>query len=320
MSLKRNGCPCVSCVLPVFNCERYLEEAIESILGQTYPNFELIVIDDGSTDRSGSISDEFAAKEPRIRVIHQKNAGIAAALNAGIALASGEYIARMDGDDVALPTRFERQVDVLEENPAIVLLGCVCHTIDAQGNMWEPALSKSEPLTIAEAQLDSFPPLIHQVCHPSVMVRTAAVRQIGGYKSAYDYAEDYDLYLRIAALGAIGELNEPLLLYRKHASSICGQHWREQVGIVARSEIANTNARRRASGQCELVISDLTFESYVAVRAFRNARWEGRIEPGVLIKATVLALAGALRSDFAVTSAIVLEIARNISATVRHTP
>jgi GT2 family glycosyltransferase len=313
-------CPRISCILPVYNGERYLRTAIQSILGQTYTNLELIIVDDGSTDRSGAIAEEIAATDPRVCVVHQANQGISAALNAAIALSTGKYIARMDANDLALPKRFERQVAILEENADIVLLGCVCDTIGPEDELLEPAAKLSAPLVIGQSQLDSFPPVIHQVWHPSIMVRAEALRQIGGYSVTYEHCEDYDLYLRIARLGAIAELNEPLLLYRKHEASISQRHWREQEAAVALSEVANTNERRRAAGLQELSISKLTLRGYIAIRIFRSQRWEGVAEPGMLIKAILFTLAGVLHSDRAISAVILMEIARNISAWIRNAP
>src|SRR5688572_25740567 len=115
--------PTVSVVMTVYNTERYVREAVESILGQTFRDFEFIIIDDGSTDSAPAILREYADRDPRIRLVSRPNTGIVRAANEGIALARGNYLARMDSDDVALPHRFEKQVRYLNEHPACVLVG-----------------------------------------------------------------------------------------------------------------------------------------------------------------------------------------------------
>src|ERR1051325_1151561 len=109
--------PTVSVLLPVYNAERYLESALQSVLGQTFSDFEVIAVDDGSKDNSKKILERFAANDPRIRVISRPNTGIVGALNDGLAVARGEFIARMDADDVALPGRFQAQLDYLRGHP-----------------------------------------------------------------------------------------------------------------------------------------------------------------------------------------------------------
>src|SRR5207237_7493623 len=115
--------PRVSVLLPVWNGEAFLEQAMESILRQTLSSFELIVIDDGSTDRTAAIADEFASRDDRVRVLRRPHEGLSATLNAGIAAARGEYVARMDADDISVPDRLQKQVAYLDAHPGSVALG-----------------------------------------------------------------------------------------------------------------------------------------------------------------------------------------------------
>src|SRR4030042_5588162 len=121
----------ISVVMPVYNCAKYVREAIESILNQTYRDFELIIINDGSTDTTCEILNEYAKKDSRIVLIHQPNSGIVVALNRGLNDAKGEWIFRMDGDDISLSHRFEAQIKTIETNPALVLLGGWCQQMNA---------------------------------------------------------------------------------------------------------------------------------------------------------------------------------------------
>lgn len=130
MNIKKE--PKISVVMSVYNGERYLGEAVESIFNQTFSDFEFIIINDGSTDRTPEILTEI--DDPRAKVINQPNRGLTASLNRAIRLAKGEYIARMDADDISEPTRLERQVEVLDRDPDVVLVACWYEVIDEKGN------------------------------------------------------------------------------------------------------------------------------------------------------------------------------------------
>ena len=127
--------PIVSVVMTVYNTEPYLAEAIESILSQTFREFELIVIDDGSTDASGEIIDHYSIQDQRLRVVHQDNQGIYAATNCGFELARGKYLARMDADDIALPDRLQKQVLIMDSDASLILLGTAYELIDEDGRL-----------------------------------------------------------------------------------------------------------------------------------------------------------------------------------------
>lgn len=209
--------PKVSVYLPVYNCETYLELALRSILSQTFEDFEVIVVNDGSTDGTAAILDRMVAEDPRIIVLHQENSGVIDALNAGIKAARGKYLARMDADDVARPERFALQVAKLDAEPDIVALGAQIQLIDPEGR----------PLSIMElpcdhADLDDR--LMQRqslaISHPAAMLRASAVDQIGGYSNTAPAAEDIDLFLRLAEVGRLANLDSVQLDYRLHHSSI----------------------------------------------------------------------------------------------------
>lgn len=188
--------------MPVRDGERFLVEAVESILAQTVSDLELIVVDDGSTDRTPELLAGLA--DPRVRVLTRAAEGLAPALNAGCAAASAPVIARMDADDVALPDRLERQLAYLDAHPDVALLGGGIVLVDESGREFdrEPAPARPE---LSER---------NELVHATVAMRTAAFRDLGGYR--LDQAEDYDLWLRFQERHAVAAIPEPVLRYRFH--------------------------------------------------------------------------------------------------------
>jgi glycosyltransferase involved in cell wall biosynthesis len=210
--------PSVSVCMPVYNTERYVAEAVESILAQTFGDFEFIIIDDGSTDGSRAILERYAKQDDRIRLISRPNTGIVGARNEALGLARGELIAVMDSDDVALPERFELQVAYLREYPECVMVGSRVLAMDPEGDPlgeWNHAQSHEE---IEEVLLD----VNSDSCigHPAVMMRREAVLEVGKYKDRAP-VEDRDLFLRLGERGRLANLPQVLLRYRLHPSSIC---------------------------------------------------------------------------------------------------
>ncbi|HYO21245.1 MAG TPA: glycosyltransferase family 2 protein [Flavisolibacter sp.] len=218
--------PRISVILPVYNAQKYLREAIDSILAQTFADFELLLINDGSTDGSEEVIRSYS--DPRIIYIkNEENSGLINTLNKGIELAKGDYIARMDGDDVALPERLEKQVSHLEKNN-IALLATTYHSIDKDGNLL-PAWP-TDRATITPEQIKKTLPRDNCIAHPTTMAKSWVFKKyryhpelVFTYKFIHNqtYSEDYDLWLRIAADGLVIEkLPEPLLLYRVLPNSV----------------------------------------------------------------------------------------------------
>ncbi len=199
-------------LMPVHNAERYVAEAVNSILRQTYADFEFVIIDDGSTDRSHEILLSLAERDPRIRLVSRPNTGLLRALNEGLALCRRQLVARMDADDIALPDRFERQIDYLVAHPDCVAVGCSMLRIDADGDLLceEPMPQTHE--TIEARLLQGYGALPH----PSAMIRRQQLAEVGGYREAYLGAEDHDLWLRLAERGRLANLAEPLIKVRIH--------------------------------------------------------------------------------------------------------
>ncbi|MFN3500447.1 MAG: glycosyltransferase family 2 protein, partial [Pannonibacter indicus] len=172
--------PAISAVLPVYNGEAYVREAVESILAQTFTDFELIIINDGSTDGSGAILRELAARDPRIVLVERANGGLVSALNEGIERAQAGLIARMDADDVAMPKRFALQHARMEAEPELGVLGSFIRIMDKAGRTIRLG---DYPVSVAEAA--RFMEHGCPVAHPTVMMRREAVLKAGGYRKLF---------------------------------------------------------------------------------------------------------------------------------------
>jgi len=208
--------PIVSVLMPVYNNEEYLVDAIDSILTQTFGEFEFIIIDDGSTDGSIEILNRYKNKDPRIKVyLQSQNVGIVEALNKGVKLSTGKYIARMDADDISLPDRLERQLAFLDSNPEVGVLGTNIQLIDAVGEQHETIKFPDSHNQILWS-LCFYSPIVH----PSALIRRNVILRVGGYRSKYPHAEDYDLWTRLAGETHFANLPQTLLLLRKHISNI----------------------------------------------------------------------------------------------------
>lgn len=221
--------PSVSVIMSVYNGERYLRAAIDSVLTQTFTDYELIVIDDASTDRSTAILAEYAARDARLVLLrNETNLGLTKSLNIGLQAARGWYIARQDADDISLPSRFSRQVQYLDEHRETQLLGTQCIYIDAHGTRIGETRHPISDITIRWCFLAD-----NAIAHPSAMFRRALIEHTGlYYDTSLRYAQDYDLWVRMAEHGGVANLDEPLIQYRIHPASISLQRRQEQQAIA----------------------------------------------------------------------------------------
>jgi glycosyltransferase involved in cell wall biosynthesis len=210
--------PTVSVVMPVYNTEAFLADAIDSILAQTLTDWELICVDDGSSDCSLDVLRRYERADPRIRAISRPNTGVARARNDGMALARARYIAAMDSDDVALMDRLRRQVNYMESHPACVGLGAAVRIVGPDLMPIKEELPALDHETIDRRALAGNGAAIRQ---PVAIFRTDAVRQVGGYRDELLAQEDTDLYLRLAEIGRLANLPDLLLLYRQRQASFC---------------------------------------------------------------------------------------------------
>lgn len=209
--------PQVSVLMPVYNGARYLRAAVDSILSQTLRDFELIAVDDGSTDGSGSLLADYQAQDARLRLLRQpSNQGIVAALNLGLQQARGEFIARMDCDDISHPDRLARQVAFLQAHPQVGMLGTDALFIDPDGRRLARMGHPREDLSIRWTSL-----LANFFFHPTLMFRRSILVENGLlYRAEFTGAEDYDLWVRMLPTTRAANLPLPLVRYRVHPHSL----------------------------------------------------------------------------------------------------
>ena len=226
--------PRVSVVMSVYDGARFLDEAVVSIRTQTFSNFEFIIVDDGSRDATREILCSHAREDSRVRVVvSRQNRGLIESLHRCFAEATGEFIARMDADDVAKPERLERQIEYLDSNPAIALVGSAVETIDAKSRVLKTVSVPSDPEVIRSHMRERG----CVIFHPTVLVRRKTLEEFGRFRKAYQCAEDYDLWLRMLEKVQLANLDEVLLGYRRHEQSISYTKVRQQAlsALCARS-------------------------------------------------------------------------------------
>ena len=212
----KNTSPLISVIMPVYNSELYLAEAIESILNQSFRDFEFIILDDGSSDRSLEISKAYAAKDKRVILLPYAHQGLTPLLNLGLKKAKGKYIARMDSDDIAAPDRFQKQIDFLETHPKYVAVGSNTILIDIDGDPIGNILLPENHNAIDLAQINGK----GMIVHPTVMIRKLALEKINNYHPEFESGEDFDLFLRLAEVGKLANLPQKLLQYRLHFNNV----------------------------------------------------------------------------------------------------
>lgn len=239
--------PFVSVLLAVYNGERFLRCALDSIFGQTFSDFELVVVDDASTDRTPSILSDYT--DPRlVRVANSENVGQTRSLNRGLRIARGEQIARHDADDVSHPDRLRLQVKAMRAHPNLALLGTAYERIDRGGRVLEKVSppTSNEDLQIRLEEGNIF-------CHGSVMMRRDLVEKVGGYNEYFSVTQDYDLWLRLAEHGELANLPQALYQFRFDGASVSRQKRSLQ---LAYRRFAWELARRRRAGQPEGPLPD----------------------------------------------------------------
>lgn len=248
--------PKVSIVMSVYNGEVYVAESINSMLNQTFADFEFIILDDGSTDATLGIIQEFAKHDDRIQIIKlDTNMGLAAALNRGIAVAQGQYIARMDADDVSLPERLQKQVDFLDAHPDVGVVGTQMQVVDQDKKpLFKFVVPQQHSLIVWNIFFG------RTFAHPSVLMRRDAVNKVGGYDATLPVAQDIDLWSQLVGQVKFANLADSLMLYRTH----------ERATSVSRSEqqrtiLAATSKRLLTTLWGE--VSDATIDDFLRVRS-----------------------------------------------------
>jgi len=235
MILKGEEPPEISVLMSVFNGSRWIKDAIDSILAQTFRNFELIIVDDGSTDQTQDIVRESRIEDSRIVLIAKKNTGLADSLNYGICQAKGKWIARLDADDISEPDRLAKQYQASLENRQLVLIGSRASFID-ENDKYRPAIF----LPVEDAGLRNNLVLLKDFfAHSSAFYRTDVVRGLGGYRVRIKRAEDYDLWLRLSETGLMACLEKSLIRYRIHKDQVSKEEGGRRQKIDARISLTS---------------------------------------------------------------------------------
>ena len=223
---KSDSLPALSVAMSVYNGERFLAEAVDSILAQSFADFEFLILDDGSTDATAAIIADYASRDSRIRPIIRENRGLVASLNQLLEEARAPIIARMDADDIALPDRFEKQMAFLAAHPDHGVVGSWSRDMAEDGGPYV-TMGHDHPVTHEEFlhNIRHGGPLL---CHPAVMYRRDIVRAQGGYHAAFRHCEDLDLWLRLASVTRMANLPERLIRYRHYSGQVSKRHATEQ--------------------------------------------------------------------------------------------
>lgn len=246
MRLQSNDWPKITVLLPAYQAAAFLAESLESLCRQTYPHFEVLVLDDGSTDATAEIAGSFCARDTRFQLQRLPHRGLVATLNEGLRQLRTPFVARLDADDVCAPARFEKQLAFLEKNRAVGVVG----TWLAVGNWAGPLFltPATDPDRIAALLFFDCP-----VMHPTVMARSEALRG-QTYDPAFTHAEDYDLWERISSSVRFANISEPLVLYGSHSAQV-SHVYSEAQGAASRS--VRRRQLVRLLGDCAPALSDV---------------------------------------------------------------
>ena len=256
----------VDVLIPVFNGEATVREAIDSIRQQTMRNIRIVVVDDGSHDRTAIILSELAREDPRITVLHKPNGGIVDALNLGLRHCEAEFVARLDCDDIAYPNRLEIQATFLRDHPDYVAVGGAIDHIDRRGVPLGRVALVQEPGYGEPSWVPAREPYL---IHPFLMVRRATIERLGGYRHVH-HTEDSDLCWRLSEQGRLHNLSVSLGKYRMHASSISGSSVLNGRIMSISSQLAALSALRRRSQKKDIEFTPEARELYRSARTLQN--------------------------------------------------
>ena len=265
----------ISVLLPVRNVEAYLEAAVDSVLNQTFRDFELVVVDDDSTDRTPEIIARYAAQDSRVRVIRTHRLGSAGAANLGLQHCRYPWVAIMHGDDVSLPTRLERQYAMTATDPDVVIWGTDGYHITPRGDMLSSF--RVGPTSKEQCRKMRREGQIVQAIHPSVLINRKAAIDAGGYDETLSPVEDVDLFDRMLKLGDLVTIPEPLIKYRVHRESLSSTK-AARMAVLVRFILARQRHRLAAN-------EELTFEEFFAED--KNRPWIVRLREWVLFTSSI---------------------------------
>lgn len=257
--------PLVSVIMSVYNGEPFLHKSIDSILDQTFTNFELIIIDDASTDCTPAILDN--CNDTRmVRLTNSQNVGLTRSLNRGLAIAKGDFIARHDADDISYPDRFQHQVAMMLEQPSLAVVGTSYHYIDRHGKILRTVILEAE-----DSKIRKLLPHQNLFCHGSVMLRRDVLEKVGGYHEGFPVTQDYDLWLRLSEHCQLANLASPLYQFRFDGETISRKKANLQ---LAYDRLARELAIQRRTFGVEDEIPDDVLNTFPVepIRQFNKAR------------------------------------------------
>jgi glycosyltransferase involved in cell wall biosynthesis len=250
--------PLIDVILPAYNAAGTLRDSVISLQAQTERRFRIIIVDDGSTDRTGEVIEALAADDPRILVITTENCGIVDALNTALGAVAAPFVARLDADDICFPNRFQNQLAYLADHPDCVAVGCNVWHIDETGERTGGRSTFLEQVTSDPYWAPCVEPYL---MHPFLMARTKAIRDIGGYRYAF-HAEDTDLYWRLAGMGRLHNLPDLLGEYRMHTKSISGASVINGRISAINSQLSAISERRRRAGEPDIIFPREALRQY----------------------------------------------------------
>ncbi|SCA63546.1 Uncharacterized glycosyltransferase HI_1578 [Chlamydiales bacterium SCGC AG-110-M15] len=251
----QDNSPLISVIFCVYNAESTLEDSLDSLLKQTYTNFEIIALNDGSTDQSESILNAYSKKDPRIKVLHQDNCGLTISLNRAIKKAQGKYLARQDADDISLPTRLEKQVAFLENNPDHFLIGSHFLDLDASNDSLKEPSFLHFPYSDTNVRLTL--PMSNCFCHSSVLFRNDYTLVQSFYDESFTYAQDYEFWIRIAKHYKLANLKDSLVYRRVHPDAISTKKQKAQRYHAVRAKLRSFHLKPKPLPFLKTLCKDL---------------------------------------------------------------
>lgn len=256
--MEKDKTPLVSVVMPAYNSEKYISEAIESVLNQTFKDFEFIIVNDGSTDNTFNIIKEYARKDKRIKVINnKKNCGISKTRNNGIKLARGKYIATHDSDDISLPTRFQEQLSFMEQHPEVGVVGAYIQIFDSDSGKIIGIRKYSNEDKVLRKNIFFYSP----IAQPVSMIRKEVFSEVGYYDNNYPPTEDLDLWFKIGTKYKFSNINKILLRYRVNSNSATSSRTKLMEKLTIRIRWKNQNNPSYHFGPLAFTYNSLHFLS-----------------------------------------------------------
>jgi glycosyltransferase involved in cell wall biosynthesis len=270
---ENNSVPIISVTMCVYDGEKYLKEAVDSILEQTFDDLEFIIVDDGSTDSTAAILAGY--KDPRLRVVNQLHLGISKSRNHALLMARGEYIAVLDADDTAHSTRLKTQIAYLRQHPTIVALGTGYSQVDVTRDRTRVIVPPGNDSTIRRAMVSGNP-----ICHSSVLMRRSALERVGSYDETLSFSEDYELWSRLAQVGELANLPDALVTRRYHGRSVSNDMSKELLHLRIFWRVSNLAIKRLGFAWYYRLLPLRSICMFIASDLYRAVKhWWQRLPP-----------------------------------------